>query len=270
MATVGNPPITAAQVKELRAETNAPMMDCKRALVEAAGDFEAARALIRKRGLESHEKRLDRATPEGKVLEASTSSEGALVAIGAETESVAKSAEFNDFAAQVLAAVLKDGESALASLEAERLAVGGLLQENITVVGARRLIAPEAGRLVAYVHPPADKIGVLAALRGGDTPLDRQLAMQIAATAPRFAYRSDVPEDEIAREEAAYASSDEVLSKPLEARPKIVSGMLEKRFFGVQVLADQEWVHDTKLKVGDVLARAGVEVVDFARFALGR
>jgi elongation factor Ts len=93
--------------------------------------------------------------------------------------------------------------------------------------------------------------------------------MHVAAMRPRWIGRDDVPESEIAQEREIFLSSDEVQSKPEQARDRIVEGMLNKRFFGANVLADQEWIHDSGKKVGDVLAAEGAEVLELERFELG-
>ncbi len=105
-------------------------------------------------------------------------------------------------------------------------------------------------------------------LRGGDAELGRFLAMHIAAAAPQWVAREDVPEDIVAAEREIYANSDEVQSKPEQAREKIVDGMLGKRFFAAQVLTEQPWIHDTGKTVGQALSDAGAEVLEFERFAL--
>jgi elongation factor Ts len=122
--------------------------------------------------------------------------------------------------------------------------------------------------VTAYAHPPANKLGVLLQLRGGDEDLGRKLAMHIAASNPQWIGRGDVPEDALASERQIYRNSDEVLSKPEQAREKIVEGMLNKRFFGANVLTDQEWIHDSSKTVGQALGESGAEVLEFERFAL--
>ena len=119
-----------------------------------------------------------------------------------------------------------------------------------------------------YAHPPANKLGVLLQLRGGDDELGRKLAMHIAAANPQWIDRDAVPADALAAEREIYANSDEVQSKPEQARDKIVEGMLGKRFFGANVLVDQEWIHDSGKTVGQVLKEAGADVLEYQRFSL--
>jgi elongation factor Ts len=262
--------ISAKLVKELRDQTGAGMMECKKALVETNGDLEAAKRLLREKGMAAAGKRADRETTEGLVgyRVADDASRGTLVAVGCETEPVAKNDEFQAFARKVLDAVEAGGVEAAESLEPERLELSGKLGENVAVVGAARFEAVDGGRVSAYVHPPANKLGVLVGLRGADAELARELAMHISWTNPRWIGRDDVPEQAVTDERDILASTDEVRSKPEQAREKIVEGMLNKRFFGVFVLEDQEWIHDSSKKVGEVLREAGAEVLEFERFAL--
>jgi elongation factor Ts len=263
--------ISAQLVRELRESTGAGMMDCKRALQETNGDMEAAVVLLREKGMAQAAKRADRATTEGLVgyRLADDRSRGTMVAVGCETEPVAKSDEFQAFGKKVLDLVEADGVDAASKLEDERIALTAQLGENIAVAGAARFEAVEGGRIAAYAHPPANKLGVLVQLRGGDDDLARKLAMHIAASSPQWIGREDVPEEAIAAEQEIFANSDEVQSKPEQAREKIVEGMLNKRFFGANVLTEQEWIHDGSLKVDKVLADAGAEVLEFERFFLG-
>jgi elongation factor Ts len=260
--------ISAALVKELRDQTGAGMMDCKRALQEAGGDLEAARKLLRERGIASAEKRAGRATTEGKVGYRVTDdrSKGTMVAIGCETEPVSNNDEFLAFAKKVLDAVDAEGPGADQAFEEERVELIAKLGENIAVVGAARFEAVDGALIDGYAHPPANKLGTLVQLRGGSEDLAHKIALQIAAQAPQWIAREDVPEDVVAAEREIYANSDEVQSKPEQAREKIVEGMLNKRFFGRNVLLEQEWIHDTSKTVGEALD--GAEVLEFERFAL--
>ena len=262
--------ISAQLVRELRERTQAGMMDCKRALQDTNGDMEAAVVLLREKGMAQAAKRADRATTEGLVgyRLADDGSRGTMVAVGCETEPVAKSDEFQAFGKKVLDLVESDGIEAASQLEDERVELSARLGENIAVAGAARFEAVDGGRIAAYAHPPANKLGVLVHVRGGDDDLGRKLAMHIAASSPQWIGREDVPEDAIAAEREIFANTDEVQAKPEQAREKIVEGMLNKRFFGANVLAEQEWIHDSSKKVGQALQEAGFEVIEFRRFAL--
>ena len=188
--------------------------------------------------------------------------------IGCETEPVSKNDEFRAFAKKVLDAVDAKGIDAAAELETERTELAAKLGENIAVAGAARFEAVNGSIVAAYAHPPANKLGVLLQLRGGDGDLGRKLAMHIAAANPQWIDRDSVPADALAAEREIYANSDEVQSRPEQAREKIVEGMLGKRFFGVNVLVDQEWIHESGKTVGQALKEAGAEVLEYQRFSL--
>jgi elongation factor Ts len=262
--------ISAALVKELRDQTGAPMMDCKRALQETNGDMEAAVRVLREKGMAGAARRSDRATPEGKVgyRLGEDAKRGTMVAVGCETEPVSNNEEFLAFAKKVLEAVEAKGPGAETELEEERTQLVGKLGENIVVAGAARFEAVNGAQISAYAHPPRNKIGVLLQMRGGSEDLARKVAMHIAAMKPGWIGRDDVPEETITQEREIYTSSDEVQSKPEQARDKIVEGMLNKRFFGANVLVDQEWIHDSSKKVAQALADEGAEVLEFERFEL--
>jgi elongation factor Ts len=262
--------ISAALVKELRDRTGAGLMDCKRALQEVNGDVDAAITLLRERGMAQAAKRAGRETTEGKVgyRLADDGSKGTMVAVGCETEPVSGNDEFLAYAKKVLELVEAKGAGAESELEEERVALSAKLGENIAVVGGARFEAIEGGLVAAYAHPPANKLGVLVQIRGGDADLGRKVAMHIAALKPQWIGREDVPSAAVDSEREIYANTDEVQSKPEQAREKIVEGMLNKRFFGANVLVDQEWIHDSSKTVGQALKEAGAEVLEFERFAL--
>jgi elongation factor Ts len=264
--------ISAKLVKELRDQTGAGMMDCKRALQETNGDIEAAKRLLREKGMATAAKRAGRVTTEGLVgyRLADDGSAGTMVAVGCETEPVSKNEEFQAFARKVLEAVEADGVGAEQALDEERQQLSGKLGENVVVAGAARFEAVDGARIAAYAHPPAHKIGVLVQVRGGDPELARKLAMHVAASrSTQWIGRDDVPPDVVESERDIFLSSDEVQSKPEQARERIVEGMLNKRFFGQNVLVDQEWIHDGSKTVGQALDEAGAEVLEFERFELG-
>lgn len=259
--------IPARLVKELRDRTGAGMMDCKRALQETDGDVEAAQKLLRERGFAQAGKRAGRETTEGVVLARVSDSRGTLVAVGCETEPVSANEEFRAFAERVLDAVDMDGPEAAAALEDERIELVAKIGENVVVRGSARIEA-EPGEVVAsYVHPPANKIGVL--VRARSTPeLARLVAMHVSFADPAYLTRDEIPELAVAAEREVYEKLPDVQSKPEQIRAKIVDGMLSKRFFAESVLAEQEWIHDGSLTVGKALGEHGAEVLAFVRYAL--
>jgi elongation factor Ts len=260
--------IPANLVKDLREQTGAGMMDCKRALQETGGDLEAAKQLLREQGLAQAGKRAGRETTEGIVLARVEKARGTLVAVGCETEPVSKNEEFRSFAERVLVLVDRDGADAAEQLDDERVEVVAKLGENVIVRGAARFEAADGEVIAAYVHPPANKIGVLVRVRGGSPEAARRIAMHIAAARPQFATRDEVPDEAIEAERGIYEKLPEVQSKPEEVRGKIVEGMLAKRFFAESVLADQAWVHEPAKTVAQALKDEELDVLEFARFAL--
>jgi elongation factor Ts len=260
--------ISASLVKELRDQTGAGMMACKQALQETEGDLEAARTLLREKGMAAAGKRADRATTEGLVGVIVEPGVASIVGLGCETEPVSKNEAFQAFGEKVLRTVHAEGPSAVDGFEAERSELIAQLGENIVVVGAERL---EGGTLAAYVHPPANKIGVIVQLEGGSEELARQVAMHISFAAPGYTSRADVPQDLVSAERQIYLNSDEVASKPEQAREKIVDGMLAKRFFAASpggTLLEQAWIHDAAKTVAAALDEARAQVTAFARVSV--
>jgi elongation factor Ts len=263
--------ISASLVKELRDSTGAGMMDCKRALEETGGDLDAARTLLRERGMASAGKRAGRETTEGLVGFIVDGGVGSIVGIGCETEPVSNNEAFEEFGIGVLRAVHADGPGVVESFEDQRIELIAKLGENVVVVGAERFEAPAGNVLAGYAHPPANKIGVLVELEGGSEELARQLAMHISFAAPEWTTRDEVPADVLAAERSVYENSDEVQSKPEAAREKIVDGMLNKRFFAAVpggALVEQAWIHEPSKTVGQALSEAGASAARFARISV--
>lgn len=260
--------IPATLVKQLRDETGAGMMDSKRALQESEGNLDAAKKLLRERGMAEAGKRAGRETTEGIVLARINENVGTLVAVGCETEPVSKNEEFVAFAQKVLQVVEADGPEAVDELEGERTDLVGKIGENVAVRGASRFEKRADDEvLAAYVHPPANKIGVLVRAKGS-AEIARLLAMHIAFAAPMYAHRGEISEEDLATEREIFEKLPEVQSRPEEHREKIVEGMLSKRFFGQAVLPDQEWIHDTGKTVAKALEEHELDVLEYRRSAL--
>lgn len=262
--------ISATLVKELREMTGAGIMDAKRALQDTGGDVDAAKKLLREKGMASADTRAGRATTEGKVgyRVHEDGSRGTIVGIGCETEPVSNNDEFLSFAEKVLDLVDDEGVGAEAKLEEERKELSARLKENIQIVSSAHFERIDTGTIAGYAHPPANKLGVLVQLRGGSPELARKVAMHISWSAPQYVAREDVPDDLVKAEREIYLASDEVQSKPEQAREKIVEGMMNKRFFAVHVLAEQPWIHDTPKTVTQALAEEGAQVAEFERISL--
>ena len=258
--------ISADQVKELRERTGAGMMDCKRALEETKGDVDEAAKLLREKGIAQAAKRSGRETTEGKVALDIDEAVAAMVGVGCETEPVSNNEEFLIFVQRVLNEVEKHGPQAADALEDERVELSAKLGENIVVRDAVRFEAGEGETLTGYVHPPAYKIGVLVHGKG-NPDIAYQLAQHIAWTKPLYLNRTEVPEAEVNAEREIYSKQPDVVSKPDDVKSKIVEGKLQKWLSEI-TLEDQEWIHESKKKVGAVLKEAGFEVIEFRRFAL--
>jgi elongation factor Ts len=258
--------VSADQVKQLRELTGAGMMDCRDALVEADGDIEAAAKLLREKGIAQAAKRSGRETTEGKVALDLDETVAAMVGVGCETEPVSNNEEFLVFVSRVLDAVEKDGPQAADRLEDERVELSAKLGENIVVRDAVRFEAEEGEVLSGYVHPPANKIGVLIHGRG-NPDIARPLAMHISFASPLYRTRAEVPEAEIDAEREILAKQPDLETKPDDVRDKIIEGRIQK-WLSDLVLEDQEWIHESGKRVGAALQEAGFEVIEFRRFAL--
>ncbi len=258
--------IPASLVKELRDQTGAGMMECKRALEDTGGDVDAAVKLLREKGIAQAAKRSGRETTEGKVAIELGESHAAMVAIGCETEPVSNNQDFLVFVQRVLDAVEQHGPQAADELEEERVALAAKLGENVVVAGTVRFEGEEEDVLSGYVHPPANKIGALVHGRG-NPDVARPLAMHISFAAPQYLTRGDVPEAEVNAEREILSKQPDVAGKPDEVVAKIVEGRIQK-WLAERVLEDQDWIHESGKKVGTALEEAGFEVIDFRRFAL--
>jgi elongation factor Ts len=260
--------ISASLVKELRDATSAGMMDCKRALQETDGDFDAAVKLLREKGMASAAKRAERGTSEGKVGIMVRDNVGAIVAIGCETEPVSNQEDFLAYAEQVLKTVFDGGDAA--DLESQRTDLAIKLGENIQVVGAKRMEAGDGELLSYYAHAPANKVGALVRTKGGDPEGARSLALHLTFGRPTYGSRDEVPQELVDAEREILMNSDEVKSKPENVRDKIVEGMLNKRFYGESVLTEQTWYRpdESTATVGQVLKERGIELLDWAWYSV--
>jgi elongation factor Ts len=285
--------ITAALVKELRDMTGAGMMDCKKALSESAGDPEAARDWLRKKGMAAATKKAGRVASEGLIGVSVDGTKGALVEVNSETDFVARNETFQDFVSAVTGLAL-GAEGDLATLAAASYpGTGRPVSEELTQLIAtigenmslRRTtsLAVEEGAVAAYVHnqlvPGLGKIGVLVALESSGDPdalarLGKQLAMHVAAASPEAIDRAGVDPSALNREREVLADQARASGKPEEIIEKMVEGRLRK-FYEEVCLLEQTFVIDNESKVSKVLEQAGtdlgapVRIVGFERFQLG-
>src|SRR3954449_7304796 len=261
--------ITAAQVKQLRDATGAGMMDTKRALQEADGDFDEAVKILRERGMAQASKRADRSTSEGKVGVMVRENVGAIAAVGCETEPVSNQEDFLAYAEKVLGTVFEGGEAS--THEDERVELTARLGENIQVVGSKRLEASGDEVISQYVHGPANKVGAIVRTKGGDPAAARSLALHLTFARPTYGSRDEVPAELVEAEREILSNSEEVLSKPENVREKIVEGQLNKKFYAEAVLMDQTWYRADEFTgtVARYLEERGIELIDYAWYAVG-
>ena len=273
---------TAADVKRLREQTGAGMMDCKNALQEASGDLEAAVEVLRLKGAKDVNKRATRTAANGLVTaELDGTQAGVLVELNCETDFVAKTDLFQQVAAEIAAAALKAKVTDRPSLLTTEARPGTTVQQLIEEAGASlkeklelgRFARFEGGYVASYLHrsdaalPPT--LGVLVQLDQDDAEVAKDLAQQIAAMRPLYVVREDVPADVVEKERriAEQITRDE--GKPEQAIGKIVDGRLNAYFKDV-VLTEQAFVKDPKTTIKQVLAGSGVKVTGFARFQVGQ
>ena len=267
--------ITAADVKKLRDATGAGMMDAKKALTEAEGDFDQAVELLRISGLAKQAKRADREATNGIVA----GRNGVLIQFAAETDFVAKNVEFVGLADQIVDAVAASGAQDLAAANAATLASGAVVEDAAKELGAKIgenislvNVANFDGDTHLYLHrraadlPP--QVGVLVELNNGSEELAHQVAMQIAAMSPAYVSRDDVPADIVENERRIAEATAREEGKPEAALPRIIEGRVTGYFKDVALL-DQAAVWEDKKSVGSVLESAGAQVARFARFAVG-
>jgi elongation factor Ts len=282
--------ITADQVKKLRDQTGAGMMECKGALTEANGDFEEANTILRKRGLASASKKAGRATSEGLIgnrLSADRSS-GTIVEVNCESDFVARTPDFQRLVQDVLAEIDAAGDAASDAWlkdpagPVQKLIAAGIAKMGENMAVPRFVRYTGGGHVGQYIHM-GGKIGVQVELSGITpavsgreelTTLVKEIAMQIAAASPTYASRGDVPAAVLEKEKSIYRAQMEHSGKPANVLDKIVEGKLGS-FYQQVVLPDQPSIRDPKQTVAEVLAAASktlgapIAVTRFARLKVG-
>jgi elongation factor Ts len=269
------PNYTAADVKRLRELTGAGMLDCKNALADSDGDFDKAVEALRIKGAKDVGKRAERATAEGLVA----AKGGALIELNCETDLVAKNAEFQKLADEVVSAAAAAKAADVDALKAATVG-GKTVEQAIAELSAKigeklelRRAAFLDGTVETYLHkrsadlPPA--VGVLVEYVGDDASAAHAVALQIAALKARYLTRDDVPDDVVASERRIAEETSRAEGKPEQALPKIVEGRLNG-FFKDVVLLEQPSVSDSKKTVKALLDEAGVTVTRFVRFEVGQ
>jgi elongation factor Ts len=273
---------TAADVKRLREQTGAGMMDCKNALNEADGDIEAAIEVLRLKGAKDVNKRATRTAANGLVVaELDGTQAGVLVELNCETDFVAKTDLFQQTAAEIAKTAISAKVSDRLALLAAEARPGTTVEQLIDEASASlkeklelgRFVRFEGGYVASYLHrsdaalPPT--LGVLIQLDKDNAEVAKDLAQQVAAMRPLYTNRDDVPADVVEKERriAEQITRDE--GKPEQAIGRIVDGRLNAYFKDV-VLTEQAFVKDQKTAIKQVLAQNGVTVTGFARFQVGQ
>ena len=281
--------ITTAMVKELREQTGAGMMDVKSALTEADGNMEEATKILRKKGLAAASKKAGRVTSEGAVVAASEGNVGVLVEVNCETDFVARTDAFREFANAVAKVIAGSKANTVEELNNDPWPGGGTIgektkeviasiKENITIRRFARFIAPEGGAIASYIHA-GGKIGVMVELvanKAGDKTHEvaRDVAMHIAAAEPRFVHRGEVTQKDLDTEREIARDQGAKSGKPENIVEKMVSGKMEK-FYAETCLLEQPYIRNDKQSVGDHLKSQAREtgceytVTRFVRYKLG-
>jgi elongation factor Ts len=284
---------TATDVKNLRERTGAGMMDCKKALDETGGDFEAAVDQLRAKGLAAAAKKSSRTAAEGLVGVAVSGTKGVALEVNSETDFVAKNDQFQDFVRKstevALGAASDDVEALKNAAYPDGGTVGETLTNNVATIGENqqlrrmRTVSVSNGIVVPYMHnaaaPNLGKIGVLVALEseaGADVleALGKQIAMHIAAAFPLALSADDLDADLLDRERKVAAEKAAESGKPADVQAKMVDGAVAK-YAKENALLSQLFVMDNKTPIAQVVEQAGkaagtpIKLVDYVRFQLG-
>ena len=272
--------ITAGMVKELRERSGAGMMECKKALTEKAGNIDSAMEHLRITGLAKADKKSGRVAAEGRIVLAQGENKGAggnkavLVEVNSETDFVAKDASFLAFADGVAQTALASGAADIEALknasmdsgtvEQARQALVAKIGENVQLRRMARI--DSSNNIGAYAH--GGRIGVLVELKGGDVKLARGLAMHIAAMNPPYISAAHVPAEIVQKEKDIAIAQVKDTGKPAEILEKMIGGKVNKALSEIS-LTGQSYVLDTNSTVEAVLKKAGAQVLQFVRLAVG-
>jgi len=254
---------TAADVKRLRDATGAGMMDCKKALTEADGDYDKAVELLRVKGAKDVGKRLERSTTNGVVV----SKDGALLELDCETDFVAKNADFVNLVNELANIVAQGGEGAADEKKDEIESLNVSLKENIQL--GRVVRFENTGKDVdSYLHVQADRgvNAVLVEVEGGSQELAHDIAVHIAFARPQYLSRDEVPAEEVEQQKKTFEAISRNEGKPEAALPKIIEGRLQG-FYKDMVLVDQPYAKDEKQNIAQLLGSA--KVTRFAQVVVG-
>jgi len=270
--------ITAADINKLRQQTGAGMMDCRKALTESNGDFEAAIDYLRKKGQKVAALRGDREAKEGVII-AKTSADnktGFIINVSCETDFVSKNAEYVAFAQSIMEAAIANNVKSIDELNSVKVGddtVADKMNEQVAKIGEKISVSKferiEAEYVVAYIHG-AYRMGVLVGFNKKAGEAGKDIAMQIAAMNPIAIDQNSVPEETIAREKNIAIEQVKAEGKPAEMAERIALGKINK-FFKESTLLGQPFVKDSNKSVSDYLKSidTDLKVVAFKRIALG-
>lgn len=268
--------IKAADVMKLRKATNAGMMDCKNALIEAEGDFNKAVDIIRKKGLAIASKRADREAKEGCVLAAVNGKQGAMVSVNCETDFVAKNENFIAFTKQILDVALTNlpaDTNALLALEIDGRSIATHIAEQTGVIGEKIELSFynkfEAEDIITYIHPGNKLATIVGFNKAADTQVKKNIAMQVAAMAPIALDKDNLPADIVAHELEIGREKAREEGKPEAMLDKIAQGRLNK-FYQEATLLNQVFEQDGKMTVKEYLHSVDKELTatGFIRYSL--
>lgn len=265
--------ITAQMIKELRDETGAGMMDCKKALTESDGDMEKAKEILRQKGILSAEKKMGRIAAEGLIATAIKDNKGAMVEINCETDFVAENEEFKVLV-QSLAEGIAEGDAntveELLATECPVLnkTIEEMIKEKIATIGEKitvRRFEKYEGNLSTYVHN--GKIGVMLVTDKADDSLTKDICLHIASSAPQFVSRNDVPKEIIDEETRIEMGKEDLANKPEQIRAKIVEGRVNK-LLAQKCLLEQPFVKNPDITI-QKLVEGKLTIKKFDRYVLG-
>lgn len=276
--TMSTTTITASEINKLRQQTGAGMMDCRKALVESNGDFEAAIDYLRKKGQKVAALRGDREAKEGVVIAQTTEDNktGYIINVSCETDFVSKNADYIAFAQSIMDAAIANNVHSLDELNSVKIGdetVADKLNEQVAKIGEKihvsRFDRIEAPYVASYIHG-AYRMGVLVGLNKSNEEAGKDVAMQIAAMNPIAIDQSSVPAETIERERNIAIEQIKAEGKPAEMAEKIAAGKINK-FFKESTLVAQAFVKDGNKSVGEYLKSVDPElkVLSFKRVALG-
>ncbi len=268
--------ITAAMVKELRERTGVGMMECKKALVEADGDMDAAAVLLRESGQAKADKKAGRVAAEGRIVIDQVADAAVIVEVNCETDFVANDDNFITFANEVATLIGKSRPADVAALMALTTDSGSTLEEARAAliakigenIGVRRFEVLEVAGANVGIYTHNARIGSLVVHTGGDEELGKDLAMHIAASSPMCIDESSVPQETLDGERAILIEQAKGSGKPAEIIEKMVDGRMRK-YLAEITLVGQPFVKDPDTTVGKLLKSAGAEVTGFVRYEVG-